>query len=266
MATLVDIPDQWWSGFIAVALFAVLIFCARQMLPLWLARAPLRAGDYQTALRRLGILKRLRLRSPNLLHMTGTVLMFAGQDREAEEVLRHCLSQRLTPPQRGLYLVNLGYVLLGQKRYDEARQAYEEAIRCRPKGAVAYSSLAEVYLQQGIQPERALQLLDQGIRLKEASEQQARIDPHIFGYLFANRAWALFLLDRADEADAALEQAQRYTTVASRPGAAGVHCHIAQALAAGNRESEAMEHFRQACQIEPQGRYAALAGAALLRS
>lgn len=249
----------------ALAAYALLAY-VRPSLPMWLARAPLREADYEKALRRLSLLKALYIRSPNLLHMTGTVLMFAGRDREAEDVLRQCLTQRLTTPQRGLYLVNLGYVLLGQKRYDEARQAYEEAIRCRPKGAVAYSSLAEVYLQQGIEPERALQLLDQGIRLKEASGQQAHVDLHIFGYLFANQAWALFLLGRTDEADAALKQAQRYTTVRSKPGAAGVHCHIAQALVAGGRKPEAMEHFRQARQIEPQGRYAALAGAALLRS
>jgi len=198
--------------------------------------------------------------------MTGTVLMFAGRDREAEGVIRQCLAHALTAPLRGLFLVNLGYVLLGQRRYDEARDVYEEAIRNRPNGAVAYSSLAEVYLQQGIEPERALQLLDQGIKFKQASGQQARVDQHISGYLFANRAWALFLLGRTEDARKSLNQAHRYTSVNIKPGAAGVHYHMGRALLAGGFNTEAAEHFGQVRQIDPKGRYVALADAMLLRS
>jgi len=58
---------------------------ARHKLPLWVACEPLSAGNYGEALRRLTLLKRLYLTSPNLWHMTGTVLMFAGRNREAEE-------------------------------------------------------------------------------------------------------------------------------------------------------------------------------------
>ena len=241
----------------------VLLTYTRHMLPLWVAKSPLSGGQYEKALRRLVLLKRLHIRSPNLLHMTGTVLMFAGRNREAEEVIRQCLNNALTAPERGLFLVNLGYVLLGEKRYDEARQVYEEAIRNRPNGAVAYSSLAEVYLEQGIEPERALQLADLGIKFKRASRAQTEVDQHIFGYLFANRAWALFLLGRAEEARESLDQAQAFTSVGIKPGAAGVHYHIARALAAGGQSAQAAEQFRQARQADPQGRYAALADAAL---
>jgi len=233
-------------------------------LPLWVAKTPLSEGRYDEALRRLTLLKRLHVTSPNLLHMTGTVLMFAGRNREAEDVIRQCLARALTPPERGLFLVNLGYVLLGEKRYDEARQVYEEAIRNRPNGAVAYSSLAEVYLQQGIEPQKALQLTDLGIKFKRESKEQAGVDQHIFGYLFANRAWALFLLGRTEEARESLEEARPFSNVRSKPGGAGVHYHIARALLAGGLNTEAAEHLRQVKQIDPQGRYAALADSALL--
>jgi tetratricopeptide (TPR) repeat protein len=196
--------------------------------------------------------------------MTGTVLMFAGRNREAEEAIRQCLARAFSPPERGLFLVNLGYVLLGEKHYDEAQQVYEEAIRNRPNGAVAYSSLAEVYLQQGIEPQKALQLVDLGLKFKRASQKQAGVDQHIFGYLLANRAWALFLLGRAEEARESLEEARPFGNIQSKPGAAGVHYHIARALLAGGLNAEAAEHLRQVKQIDPQGRYAALVDSATL--
>lgn len=238
---------------------AVLMRHVWHMLPLWVAKKPLSEGRYDEALRRLSLLKRLHMTSPNLLHMTGTVLTFAGRDREAEEVIRLCLSRALSQPERGLFLVNLGYVLLGEKRYDEAQRVYEEAITNRPNGAVAYSSLAEVYLQQGIEPEKALQLVDLGLKFKRASKEQAGVDHHIFGYLLANRAWALFLLGRTEEARESLEEARPFGNFQIKPGAAGVHYHIARALLAAGLNDEAAEHLRQVKQIDPQGRYAALA-------
>ena len=246
--------DLAWAALV----LAIGIAYARRMLPLLVAKQALHAGDYEKALRRLALMQRLPFRSATLLFTTGTVLMFAGQNREAEEVFRRCLGRRLTAAGRSLVLVNLGYVLLGEKRYEEARQVYEEAIRLRPEGAVAYSSLAEVYLQQAIEPEKALQLLDRGITLKQSSAEQRKVDEHIFGYLFSNRAWALFQLGRDPEASEALEQARAFTTLRMKPGAAGVHYHMARALMAGGRRAEAAEHLRQVKQIDPHGRYAAL--------
>ncbi len=259
MTSPFDRSDHFGDIVFGVVLIAILVPYVRHRLPLWVAKKPLSEGRYDEALRRLALLKRLHVTRPNLLHMTGTVLMFAGRNREAEEVIRQCLARALSTPERGLFLVNLGYVLLGEKRYAEAQQVYEEAIRNRPNGAVAYSSLAEVYLQQGIEPEKALQLVDLGLKFKRASKQQAAVDQHIFGYLLANRAWALFLLGRTEEAKQSLEEARRFGNVAIKPGAAGVHYHIARALLAGGLNAEAAEYLRQVKQIDPQGRYAALA-------
>lgn len=44
---------------------------------------------------------------------------------------------------------------------------------------------------------------------------------------------------------------------------AGVRYHIARALLAGGQAPRAMDHFRQARQIDSNGKYAALAEAAL---
>ena len=160
-------------------------------------------------------------------------------------------------------MVNLGYTMLGEGRYAEAQQALEEAIKLRPNGAVAYSSLAEVYLRQGVEPQKALDLLDRGIQYKQSSDTQRTVDLHIFGYLFANRAWALRLLGHPVEAGQALDEARKYSAVDIKPGAAGVHYRIGRVLLAGNETSEAAEEFRQARRIDPNGRYAILSDAAL---
>jgi tetratricopeptide (TPR) repeat protein len=238
----------------------------QHVLPLWLARGPLRRGNYGQVLRRLGFLHRLRLGGPLVLHLKGAALMFAGRDVEAEAVLRECLRVSQSPEQKSFPMVNLGYVLLGQRRYEEAAQALDEAIKLRPNGAVAYSTRAEIYLWQGMEPQKALELLDRGIEHKRASDIQSQRDLHMFGYLAANRAWALFLLGQPARAESALEKAEEIVPAAVRefkPGAAGIHYHIGRALLAGKQVPRAIEHFRQARTLAPEGRYATLSEAAL---
>ena len=255
---------NYWPLVFVAGFFGLLwLRYARRVAPYWAGRKPFLRGDYDLALRRLEWLERLQLTTPTLLHYKGTVLMFAGRNQEAEQTLRRCLAREWSPAHKSLAMVNLGYVFLGQRRYDEAQQALEGAIKLRPNGAVAYSSLAEVYLQQGIEPEKALELLDRGIQLKQKSEMQARVDQHIFGYLFANRAWALFMLGRPVEADAALDEALKFAAAPSKAGTAGVQYHVARALMASGQVPQAKQHFRKASETDPKGRYAALADAAM---
>jgi tetratricopeptide (TPR) repeat protein len=246
----------------AIALFFVLLLI-RNELPFWMAQKSLIRGDYDHALRRLELLERLHHRSAAVLYLKGTVLMFAGRNQEAEEAFRQCLAKSQLHPQKSVAMVNLGYVLLEQGRYEDAARSLDEAIKIRPKGAVAYSTRAEVYLRQGIEPQKALDLLDRGIEYKQVSDQQSNVDRHVFGYLHANRAWALFLLGHPVEAEEALAEALKFAPGESKPGAAGIHYHVARALLAGRQESQAMEHFRQACEIDPDGKYAALSQSAL---
>ena len=263
LALLLGNQSYWLLVYVGLMFAFVWLRHARRVAPYWAGRRPFLRGDYDLALRRLELLERLHLKTPTLLHFKGTVLMFAGRNQEAEETLRECLAHETSPVHRSLAMVNLGYVFLAQRRYDEARQTLEGAIKLRPDGAVAYSSLAEVYLQQGIELRKALELVDRGIQLKQNSEMQARVDEHIFGYLFANRAWALFLLERPVEAERALEEALKFAAAPSKAGAAGVQYHLARALVAAGQIAQAREHFRKAREADAKGRYAALAEAAL---
>ncbi len=227
----------------------------------------LRSCHYDRALWRLERLERFHLTHTALLFHKATVLLLAARNQEAEKLFRRCLKSPESTMQQSLILVNLGYVLLEQKRYAESAQALDEAIRMRPEGATAYSTRAEVFLRQGIEPERALELLDRGIQYKQATARQRHRDVHVLGYLHANRAWALFLLGRPAEAERALEEAEESLQEAMaaerfKPCAAGIRYRKGRALLVAGDATRAQEEFRQSCEIDPDGKYAALSRAA----
>lgn len=248
--------------FVIVIFVLLIVRLVREGTPFWAAYKPLKGGQYDLALRRLAGISWFSKAAP-VLFLKGTVLMFAGRSAEAEAALRQSLVGEKSTVHKSLALVNIGYTLLDERRYNEAKQALEEAIQLRPNGAAAYSTLAEVYLRQGIEPQKALDLLNKGIEFKRTSDRQQTVDLHIFGYLYANRAWALMLLGHPAEADDALDEARKYSTVDTKPGAAGVHYRIGRVLLAEKRNPEAAEEFRQARQIDPKGIYARLSEAAL---
>jgi tetratricopeptide (TPR) repeat protein len=261
---------DWLSPFtrhpILIIVFLLFLFLVvklvRDAAPFWAAYPALKRGEYDLGLRRLARIPWFSKSAP-VHFLKGTLLMFAGRIAEAEAALRQSLVGETSSVHKSLVKVNIGYTLLGEGRYNEAKQALEEAIALRPDGAVAYSTLAEVYLRQGIEPQKALDLLDKGIERKRASGRQMTVDLHIFGYLYANRAWALVLLGHPVEANEALDEARKYSAVDIKPGAAGVHYRIGQVLLAEKRNKEAAGEFRQARQIDPKGIYASLSEAAL---
>jgi tetratricopeptide (TPR) repeat protein len=134
--------------FLAGIALVFVVLLRIQALPFWLALKPLQLGHYNEALRRLNLVERLRFRS-RALYFKGTVLMFAGRNSEAEEVFRKCLAASRAPAQKSIVLVNLGYALLEQSRFEEAARVLDEAIKLRPDGAVAYNTRAETTCSKG---------------------------------------------------------------------------------------------------------------------
>ena len=84
----------------------------------------------------------------------------------------------------------LGRALIGEKRFEEARQHLETAIRMRPNSVEAYRTLAEAQFIQG-QTERSLQTLDTALKVAPGS-----------ALTYYNRGIVLRALDRPEEAEA----------------------------------------------------------------
>jgi tetratricopeptide (TPR) repeat protein len=148
-------------------------------------------------------------------------------------------------------VVVLGAFLVGRwlrKRSKSGR--LESAISMGDKMGSARVGIAESLLLQGKEPEKALALLEEAMKIKKSRQALPE--------RMANKAWALALMGRQQEMQEAMATALREINPSLRPVAASAHWRIGKALVAVQRAAEAMDHFRTASQADPQGHNGAL--------
>jgi tetratricopeptide (TPR) repeat protein len=80
---------------------------------------------------------------------------------------------------------------------------------------------------------------------------------------WALKAWALAQLGRGAEVAEAMAEAIRRTNPKSRPDLASTYRRLGLAMRALDREAEAEEYLKKARDADPQGRWSAVARAAL---
>ena len=142
----------------------------REILAVVLRRGPFMGGDYDRALRRTRWLG-LGFPSSTMLHGDGLVLALAGRPAEAERCyLRALEKMQGGPPARRIRLLAcLGFALADLKRYREARQWHEAAIRLGDVTGNTHDGVAETYLLQGAQPQKALDWIERALKVVRAS-------------------------------------------------------------------------------------------------
>lgn len=148
-----------------------------------------------------------------------------------------------------------GEALADQGRYEDARKCLQNAIEMgdTPLGS-SRVDLAELLLKRGTDPQKALDLIDEALRVAKG-RIAARLEPS----RWAARAWALALLGRRQEAGHAIERALRACPVTYAPLLASTRLHVAMALLAMEETGKAIEHLRAARDEDPNGKYGALA-------
>jgi tetratricopeptide (TPR) repeat protein len=273
------------AGFPFVALLPwglMLAFAATVLRQVMIQRATreivqlLRRADYDGALTRIEQRLRRFPHSPRFLSLRGVVLLLAGKLPEAEQALRGGLeaarirviqnrgSRALQlAPEHTLMLVNLGYVLLADGRLTEAASAFEGATKLLPECWDAYNGLAEVSLSRGGEPHRTLELVDKALELKKGNDASPATDRHMLAYMWANRARAQAALGQTDAAKESLERAAREADPEFVPGFAGTLWRSGLALLRMELEAEAMQQFKRAKEIDPQGLYGQMSSEAL---
>jgi tetratricopeptide (TPR) repeat protein len=231
---------------------------------LWIYRKLLQA-DYEGALARADLVIRWFQESPLFYFARGTVLLFAGRLAESEQSFRTSLekAQMKAGAIQILALANLGHVLLDLGRFREAADAFEACTKVYPRYAAAHSGLAEVLLRQGKEPQRALLLIDNALKLKQDNPRARNVDRHSTAYMWADRALALAMLGRMDDAAAALVMADDAGDPAFLPGLAGAAWRCGLAFLQMNKVDVAIEQFRNATVIDPCGLYGRRSAAAL---
>ena len=171
-------------------------------------------------------------------------------------------------------------------RYDESQQHLVKALGMGDPTGSCRSSIAELLLRQGIQPDKALHLSSQVINesAAEAARLYRGLDPvwrarplaqnHAFrSTLWAQRAWALALLGRREEAREAIDEASQLAIKPDGDLSASCWAFVSRlewqrladtcwlagmALLAMNETGKASEHFKEGSYVDPNGKYGAL--------
>jgi hypothetical protein len=178
---------------------------------------------------------------------------------DALQILRDLLSRSRhrnishTP----LLLNNYGLSLFLMERYGEAHSMLEACLRISPTFSYGYVALAGWYLEQHLDPERALEFTDIALELTGSKNIP------VIASRQAINARALALTGRDTRADAMLSQALETAERLPAYFGAGIHHEAGYARLAQNNREAALEHFKKAVELDPNGIYGKLAQKAL---
>jgi Flp pilus assembly protein TadD len=154
-----------------------------------------------------------------------------GYWQNSETLLRHAIA---VTEDNDLMHNNLGAMLVGQGRLDEAIEQFRLADKVHPNSARVHDNLGAALAKQG-KLEEAIQHLREAIRL-DADWAGAH----------NNLGAVLGQLGQFDEAMNHLRTAIRLT-----PRDAGAHCNLADALALVGRLDEAIGQYQEALRLKP---------------
>jgi tetratricopeptide (TPR) repeat protein len=148
--------------------------------------------------------------------------------RQADELVSRALAI-----DRNFYWAHLakGYVLVAQKRFEEAIAELDQTLALSPSFSACYAVLCEANNFLG-RPEKCIEYADKAIRLSPR-------DPFLAGF-YAEKAWALLMQQRDDQA---IEWGRR--TLAMIPENSIQQALLTSALALTGREAEAREALQR---------------------
>src|SRR5262249_739715 len=100
--------------------------------------------------------------------------------------------------------------------------------------------------------ERALTLTDEAMKYKNA---RRTVDPHVWGEILANRAWALALLNRCEEAKTQIDEALKAIPENYKPTVGGQYYRAGQTMRACGDFNAARDFFKRSVEADPGGAY-----------
>lgn len=253
----IEAESVLWGIFIISVAITLVLFGAS----IWV-RTPFQHGDYDGAIRRANITKGWLKGNFSILSLEGLALMFAGKSVESEQVHLQFLAQtQKMKIYDWLAYNNYGVELTYQGRYPEALTILEAGIRLQPHISCTYDSLANWYLYQSIEPERALELSKLGFKLPSTWVTGLR-DISKSSRL-ATRAWAEARTGNVDAARATLSKAIKISNTQNVPIKAEIYRIAGETNLALDDLAAARDHFQKAVQLDPHGRIGKLAQQAL---
>ncbi|HVO44035.1 MAG TPA: tetratricopeptide repeat protein [Aggregatilineales bacterium] len=209
------------------------------LLPMYATRRALDQADYPRALRYARLSRWLPVPGVST-YLQGMALTAAGRYAEAIPLLRRTAARET----RGTNAKDsLAWALYHAGERDEAAALFEASIAADPNGVTALSGLAELSLAHG-DGAAALALLDRAAGLPESGRH---------GEIGANRAWALALLGRCDEARTHITSALR--RLAPKVERSANQYRAAQVWRLCGDPAQALAALQEAETIDPAGIY-----------
>jgi tetratricopeptide (TPR) repeat protein len=191
--------------------------------------------------------------------MKTDALFYSGRAPEAETILRGLVETEHDAKQKTLAFEHLGRVLLVQGRYDDAKRAFEAAIKLMSGRSAAYAGLAELRLLRAVEPVQALADAERALELHRDSRTERKGARERLAIIRGNQAWALARLGRSAESQEAMAAGAREMAPTYTPEVAGFHWRAGMAMLASENATAAVSHFRRAAELDPEGYYGRLA-------
>ena len=218
------------------------------------SRVALLRGDYEKALSLTA-----RMKSVSQHDFRAYILSLAGRPDEAEKIIGKLIPQSAKPADQERRLALLADIRMDQGRWEDARQSLDMAMRLDDALGSHSSTLAEWYLLQNLEPQKALDLLEQA----NGAPHLARLEPTarngILAMRLAMKSLALARLGKHPDAESAMAEAQAIADPGYVPGMALLDWRIGMAFAAMGQPAKAREHYQKAAATDPHGKYGRLA-------
>jgi tetratricopeptide (TPR) repeat protein len=223
-----------------------------------------------------------------MLRLKGMELARTGRPAEAERCFCKALARgaKVPPADQVRLLVCLGDALMDQGRYPEPEHCLSTAMELGDPTGSCQSSIAQLLLLQGSDPQKALDMVEKGMELSFSGPQGnyshdwgERIGNLARSGFWAQKAWALALLGRQRDAHEAVERALQLLESAQtgspdsktapmfgpdllsamRLGACETEWRTGMALLALREADQAAVHFGIAYDTDRKNKYGVLA-------
>lgn len=173
---------------------------------------------------------------------------------EGEQLLRQMAQTEQAPQRMALIQSLIGQVLLRQKRYDEAMECFQHALRDWPERGSTYRDIAEWWLRRGENPAEALRWAKLAVEKEKAGRGVSQDSKALsLGMELATLAWAVAVNshDGAEVERLAEEVAFPAITPMCAPAMSSVH--FGKAWAAVGDAAQSASHFKIAASRDPNG-------------
>jgi tetratricopeptide (TPR) repeat protein len=250
----VFIDDTW---LIILGLPILLLILGKRLF--WFAYQKLLQWTYAGGLSRTEQVLRFLPGNFYLRMNQGIILMNVGRLDEAAQIFRELLGRK---NRRNIYLIplllnNLGCCFTFMKHYAEGLTVLEASIRISPTINQTYDTLADWYLEQKLDPERALELTEFALELNNPKDIASTAIKQ------ATSGRALASTGRDTRAEAMLEQALSVIPQLPATVNAEINRQVGYARLAQGNQAAAVEHFQKAIALDPDGLYGKMAQEAL---